>query len=123
MDISTLTPHERTIDIKHPVTGEPIGLQVTLRPESDPAVVSARRKWMNERLSRGSKITAEKLEQQQIAVIAAAVSGWSFTGEATFEGSKPDFSEATLVKVLKKLPWVKAQIDEELGDTAAFFPS
>jgi hypothetical protein len=121
MDISTLTPSERTVEIKHPVNGEPIGLTITLRPSSDPHVRAAARKFANERLQRGSKITAEKLEQQQLAVIAAAVSGWAWAEGATFKGQQPDFSEANLLQVIKALPWVKTQLDEELGDDAAFF--
>ncbi len=123
MDISTIVAAERAVEIKHPASGEPIGLRITVRPESDPAVVAARRRFLNDRLHRGGKLTAEKLEQQQNAVIQAAVSGWDWQGELTFEGAKPEFSEANLARVLKRLPWVKQQLDEELGDTAAFFPS
>lgn len=123
MDISTIVAAERAVDIKHPANGEPIGLRITLRPDTDPAVVAARRRFLNERLARRGKITAEKLEQQQNVVIAAAVAGWEWKGELTFEGSKPEFSETNLLKVLKKLPWVREQIDEELGDAAAFFQS
>lgn len=123
MDISTITAAERTVQIKHPATGEPIGLVITLRPSSDPAVLAASRKFLNERLQRGSKITAEKLEVQKVAVITAAVSGWKWEGDAQYKGQQPEFTEATLRTILKDLPWVKAQIDEELGDDAAFFPS
>lgn len=123
MDISTIVAAERTIDIKHPASGQPIGLKVTLRPDSDPAVTAARRSFLNDRLQRRGKVTAEKIEEQNQRVIVAAVSGWTWEGDLTFEGGKPDFNEINLVKVLKKLTWVRDQIDEELGDAAAFFPS
>lgn len=123
MDIASITATERTVDIKHPANGEPIGLRVTLLPDSDAKVVAARRKFLNERLQRGKKITAEVIEAQQTSLIAAAVNGWDWAGEATFRGEKPEFNEANLRKVLKELPWIKAQLDEELGDEAAFFVS
>lgn len=123
MDISTIVATERTIDIKHPVDGSQIGLKITLRPESDPTVVAARRRFLNDRLARRGKVTAEKIEQQQHQVIVAAVGGWTWVGDLTFEGSVPEFNEVNLLKVLKKLPWVRDQIDEELGDAAAFFQS
>ena len=123
MDISSITAAERVVGLKHPGTAEPIGLKVTLLPDSDPKVKAARRKFINERLQRGMKVTAEKLEAQQLSIIEAAVAGWQWEGELTFHGEKPDFTEANLRKVLKDLPWVKSQLDEELGDDAAFFQS
>lgn len=123
MDISSITAAERVVDIKHPATAEPIGLKVTLLPDTDPKVKAARRKFLNERLQRGMKVTAEKLEAQQLSIIEAAVGGWEWLGDLTFHGEKPDFTEANLRKVLKELSWVKSQLDEELGDDAAFFQS
>lgn len=123
-DITSIAPNERTVEINHPGTGEPIGLRVTMRPESAPEVEAVRRKWLNEKLQRRSgRMTAERLEELQIALITAAVTGWEWGGELTFEGEKPEFSDANLRKVLKKLGWVKSQLDEELGDEAAFFQS
>lgn len=123
MDISSIAAAERTVDIKHPATGEPLGLKVTLLPDSDGKVQAARRKWLNERMQRGKKITAEKVEEGQLLIIGAAVKDWTWEGELTFHGAKPEFTEGNLRKVLKELPWVKTQLDEELGDEAAFFPS
>ena len=120
-DISSIVAAARTVEIKHPATGEPIGLKVTVLPDSDAKVKAARRKWLNERLQRGMKITAEKLEAQQLTIIEAAVGDWEWEGELTFHGEKPAFTEGNLRKVLKELPWVKTQLDEELGDEAAFF--
>ena len=123
MDISSITAAERTVDIKHPSNGEPLGLKITLLPESDAKVQAARRKWLNERMQRGKKLTAEKAEAGQLLFLESAVNGWNWEGELTFHGDKPEFTEANLHKVLKELPWIKAQLDEELGDEAAFFQS
>lgn len=121
MDIATITPSARTVEITHPGTGEPIGLKVELLPDSDDKVQAARRKWLNERMQRNKKITVEAAEAHQLNVIEAAVSGWAWGGDLTFHGEKPAFSPAVLRKVLKELPWVKSQLDSELGDEAAFF--
>jgi hypothetical protein len=123
MDISSITAAERTVDIKHPATGEPLGLKITVLPESDAKVQTARRKWLDERLQRGKKVTAAKVEAGQLLLIESAVSGWSWESELTFHGEKPEFTDANLRKVLKELSWVKTQLDEELGDEAAFFQS
>ena len=122
MDITSIAASERPVEINHPGTGEPIGLTVTLRPESDPEVEAVRRKWLNEKLQRRSgRMTAERLEEVQITLITAAVTGWDWAGDLTFKDEKPEFTPANLRKVLRELPWVKAQLDEALGDEAAFF--
>lgn len=120
-DISSIVAAPRTVDIKHPATGEPIGLKVTLRPDSSDEVQAAKRKLINERLQRDVKVTAERLENNRNLLLESAVSGWEWEGDLTFDGSKPEFTSANLRKVLKKLHWVRDQIDAELGNDAAFF--
>lgn len=120
-DITSIKPAERTIEIKHPVTDEPIGLTITLRPESDLAVQAAQRRFLNERLQKGKKVTAEQIEAGTLSKVVAAIAGWEWKNGLTFHGDIPDFSEANVRKVFKELPWVRTQIDAELGDDAAFF--
>lgn len=122
-DISSIVPNERTIEIKHPASGEPIGLKITLLPASAEPVLAAQRSMINERLRRDVKTTAERMEANRLALIESAVKGWEWEGELTFEGSKPDFTPANLRKVLKALTWLRDQIDQELGNDAAFFGS
>lgn len=126
MDISSITPTERPFDIKHPKTGESIGLTVTLLPDSDQKVVTARRKYIDERMQRTKKMTASAYETLQTNLIVAAVNGWEWGKDAngdecSFHGEKPEFSEATLRRVLKELPWIKSALDQEIGDEASFY--
>lgn len=122
-DISSIVPNERTIDIKHPATSEHIGLKITLLPASSAPVLAAQRKMINERLQRDVKATAERMDANRLALIEAAVAGWTWEGDLTFEGKKPEFTPENLRKVLKKLTWLRDQIDQELGNDAAFFES
>jgi hypothetical protein len=121
MDISTIVAEARTIEIKHPVTGEPIGLRVTLRPDSADEVQAVKRKLVNERLRRDLKPSAERIEENGYLLLDASISGWEWDGDLTFEGSKPELSPKNLRKVLKRLTWMRDQIDTELGNDAAFF--
>ena len=122
MDISSIVATERVVEIKHPATDEPIGLTVTLRPDSHPEVKKARREWTNERLKRGGKVDADKVEALNLSLVIAAVGGWDWgDGDLSFKGEKPDFTPANLRAVLKELPWVRTQLDEAAGDDAAFF--
>ncbi|KRG47342.1 hypothetical protein ARC20_03155 [Stenotrophomonas panacihumi] len=123
-DLSNIVAAERTIDIKHPATEEPLGLCLTLLPDSHPQVRAAQRRTMNERLSgRGGKATAERMEQARIDMLVASIGGWNWQGELTFHGEKPEFTAGNLRAVFKELPWVAEQVDQALGDRAAFFRS
>ena len=121
MDISNIVAAPRTIDIKHPFSGALVGLRVTLRPDSSDEVVAAKRKLINERLQNDVKPTAERIEQNAFALLESAISDWEWQGELNFEGAKPELNAVNLRKVLKRLPWVKDQIDIALGNDASFF--
>lgn len=121
-DISSITPRSRKLDVRHPATKQKIGLQLDLRPDTDPAVRDVVRKQTNERLQ-GERPDAERLEANRLDMIVAAVSGWDWQGDANFEGKKPSFSEPSVRQVLTRLPWIRDQIDIALGDSAAFFRS
>ncbi len=124
-DISSVIASEREVDIVHPVTQEPIGLKLTVRPDSAPEVRAVERKWLTMGL-RGRRITAEQMESRGIEILVAHVSGWAWgndtNGEAcTFDGGTPEFNEPNLRKVLKALPWIKKQLDVEAGNDSGFF--
>lgn len=127
MDLQNIKPNSRSVDIKHPVTQERIGLTISLRPVADPVVKAAKRKQIDARLSgRGRhKVTAVQLEQSAIEVLVAAISGWTFgTAEdgtaCTFGGEVLEYNDINVRKLLKH-DWIREQLDEELGDEAAFF--
>jgi hypothetical protein len=120
-DIATIVPTTRTIDILHPATKEPIGLRIDLRPESHPAVREAVRKITNDRLNLRGKLSAERMEANRLEVLIASIDGWSWEGDTTFEGEKLAFAEPNVRKVLKKLPWIRDQVDIALAETEEFF--
>lgn len=120
-DLSTIVAAERSINITHPATGEPVGLTITLLPDSHPQVKAAERKALNERLNDRNKPTAEKLEAQRTASVVARVDGWEWSNDLNFHGEQPEFSTAKLREVLAELPWVRDQIEQELGNRSEFF--
>jgi len=122
-ELSSIVAAERGIEIKHPATDEPVGLVLTVLPDSHAQVRAASRKATNERMLSRGKITAEKLEAGRMDLLVASVGGWSWEGDLTFHGQKPEFSEKTLRQLFKELPWVSEQVDVALGDRAEFFRS
>lgn len=123
MDIATVVPQAREVPILHPATEAPIGLVIKLLPMSHPKVKAVSQRIRNSRVTaRKLKVTAESLEAEGVEVMVSAIEGWEWQGDATFQGSKPDCTEANVRAVLK-LEFIRQQIDRELGDDAAFFPS
>jgi hypothetical protein len=127
-DLSTVAPNNRKVAILHPATGEEIGLTIELLPLSDPKVRAVKRRVVNERLQRNKKMTAEAMEKSGIELICAAAVGWEWGKDAngkplTFKGKVPEFDDdkRNLRTVLKELDWVRAQLDDALGDEGSFF--
>lgn len=121
MDIFSIKPSTATVDIRHPATQEPIGLTIRLLPMSDKAVKAVQRRNANELYrARGMKITAEKAEANRLDILVAAVEGWEWSGDASFNGEKLECTPENVRKVLK-VDWLREQVDEALGDDASFF--
>ena len=127
MDISTLIPSERLIEIKHPVTEQNIGIRVNIISLNDDKMKQIRRRFINKRLElekRGKSFKADDIESNEIDLLIACIVGWDWYGDdVKFGDFKPEFNEMNVRKVLNTLPWFKEQISEAVGDDKAFFQS
>lgn len=122
MDILSIQPGTLSVDIKHPATGEPIGLSVQCVSLEDDRVKAVERQIKNKALRSGrSNVTAEKIEDNTIDLLSAAIVGWTWAeGLALGEMKNPPLNKPNLVKMLS-VSWIAKQIDTALGDEAAFF--
>lgn len=124
MDISNINANPRDIEIYHPGTREPIGLTITVLPVYHKQVKKAQRERFNKAANDrrpNKKHTLEQIEESNDALLAAAVGGWEWEGDTTFEGEKPECTEDNVRRVFKALPWVKAQVKDEFDQYEAFF--
>jgi hypothetical protein len=115
MDLSSIKPTTIDVDIKHPASGEKTGLVFKCISPQDPAAAVARRQLSDKARKKGVVSEADSVD-----FMAALVVGWTWGGDATWNGQKLDFTPANVKTVLDH-PWVRSQVDEALGDTAAFF--
>lgn len=115
MDLSTLVPVERTVDVLHPVTKEPTGLKLVVVHDSDPRVVEAHR-----RLYDAERAAGKPDEDRGRKLTMARVVGWEWTGDATFKGEKPKFSPQALAEVCN-VPPVRDSIYQAISDDAGFY--
>lgn len=123
MDIASIQPGERAVEITHPASGEPLGIKVSVISINDERMTKITRTLTNRGLELRKKNktpSAEDVENNQIALLQGAVVDWNW-GDNKFHGSVPEFTPENVRKVLTELKWFRAQLDEALGDERGFF--
>lgn len=124
IDLASLTPaSEILINIKHPATGEPIGVTVSIMSIDDERMKPIKRQIQDRKLKleqRGKNFKAEEIEENGFDLAFRAMLGWDW-GDNTFEGKKPEFSKAFAYVVFAKLSWFHNQIMEAISEEKSFF--
>lgn len=125
MELTALKPVERIIEILHPQTEEPVGVRATVMSINDERLKKVKRKFLDSKLqleARGKHFKAEEVEENRDTLAFNAIIDWDWYGQdVKFEGSKPSFNKANVLKVFEQLPWFRTQIEEAIGDEKAFF--
>ena len=118
------------IEIKHPVTGTPTGVFISvLGKDSDTyrsivrgmADATLKRQAMN----KASDETLDALEKKNIEALVAVTTGWR-TGKdqtVTLNGDKLDFNPANVRKVYSALLPVREQVTEAINNLENFMPA
>ncbi len=123
MDIGKLTTTERICEIKHPVTGDDLGIKVIMVSIDDPRMKKLKREIANRSQQlqmRNKAFTAEDLEKNFRRVVFTALVGWDWYGEVEFDGRKPAFNEHEFNAICDRLPWFQQQLEERLDEKASF---
>lgn len=120
------------IELRHPVTNEPLGIFWTVYGVHSDTYREYWREIANERIrkeemakkrGRGSEIlTAESVEEQGIDFLTVCSKGWR-TGDKptiTLRNEELAFNVPNVKKVLSGFPWVRKQIDEGISDLENF---
>lgn len=124
VDLASIEPNDRTIEITHPGTGENIGVRVTVMSANDVRMQKTRRQLTDKRLSDHQKnkaLTSEQAEENGNRLIFAAMTGWEWYDDASFNGEIPAFNRLNVFAVFSKLPWFREQLDTAIADDEAFF--
>jgi hypothetical protein len=122
MDILSLTPNTITVDLKHPGSDQPIGVKVELQSLESDEVKAVERSLKNRALKSGrNNVTAEKIDDNTVAILSAAIVGWEFADGASLGDDKKPACNAANKRKLLQVPALAKQIDNALGNEAAFF--
>lgn len=135
MDLADIRPSDRTIEILHPKTDEPIGLRVTMVSMDDDRMKRLRREITNrsQKLAQKQKsFSAEEIDENANRILYTATTGWEWynptsgdsydpEAQARFNGEVPEFTQRNFLEVIKSLAWVKRQLSDELDEMKDFF--
>lgn len=109
------------LDILHPVTGEPIGLKVTVLGYKGEKMQAVQKAAANERLRNPQRFrSAVVIETHTHEQIAAAVAGWTWAEGVTLKGERPEATKENVLALMKSLPFVVDQVDAFAANMANF---
>ena len=124
MDIASIIKYERlfTLDLRHPVTDELLGITFQIRSAESKEAKEILRKHTDENLERFQKrktVKGSVLEQQEAEKAASYIASWDW-GDHTWNGEKPVLTVETAAKILKAEGWIFAQVTEAANKIANF---
>jgi hypothetical protein len=124
MEIAGLVDAEQLfeLDVKHPKTDKPVGVKIMLRSAGSDAAMAVVRRQTDEMLvkqQRRKPVVAETIEDNEIEQAASYVASWDW-GTNTYDGVKPSADAETVKAILRKEPWLYAQIVTAARDIANF---
>lgn len=120
------------VELKHPVTQASLGIFWKIVGSDSDTFKAHIKETLNARLrqealakKRGKELpvrTIEEIEAEGIDLLLICSLGWRTVDSNTipFDGQQLEFNIPNAKTVLKRLPWVKTQIDEAMGDLENF---
>lgn len=129
MDLTTLDTRSAAnegavIEILHPITEQPVGVQIVILGADSDAYQTALRQQQDSRMRRLQRrnalsLTLEEIEESQLDLLVACVKDWS---GVVMAGKELACTPENVREVLAHpgLRWIREQIDRAIGDRANF---
>jgi hypothetical protein len=121
-------PHE--VEIKHPVTGAPTGVFISVLGKDSDKYRGIVRGMADDSLKRQalgkqSGETLDKLEQKNIEALVAVTTAWRTESEpvVTLKGEKLDFTPSNARKVYSQILPIREQVTEAINSLENFMPA
>jgi hypothetical protein len=109
---------EVEIELKHPATGEPLGVFITVVGSESSRIAKEERNDKTPISDTLSKTTKEAMEK----VINTAILGTVDWREFVFGGEELEYSETNVEKIYRKdgFDWIPAQVHRAINDLSLF---
>lgn len=124
------------IEILHPVSGEPVGIRVTLLGRDSDAFRVLQSEQSKRRLNKVAKggafkiegIPAADIDRDTVELLAACTKAWKqVDGEEqkdtlTIDGRELECNRANAILLYGRFAWIREQVDSGVSDRANFIP-
>lgn len=124
LDMIKASNQGREIEIRHPLTDEPLGMFVSvLGRESDTfrEIIQDRIDRQIEEQARGKRRRKPKTvaqgEEEAVELLSACTTGWR---GVVLNGKELEFTVSNVKMVYKHWAWFRAQVDDAIGDLDGF---
>lgn len=116
-----VSPHT-TVDVLHPLKGQPCGIRVKVASLDSPEVRAVEREQHARRLQRVSagaptKLSLDELEADGLELLVRATMGWEGVVE---NGATVECTPDNVRRVYTAHPWLRRQVDAALADRSRF---
>lgn len=127
MDLAGLVNSEflYTLDLRHPVSDEPLGISFKIRSAGSDAAKKVLREHTDRMLERRIKhkaVNSRQIETEELERAASYIASWDW-GTNTYAGEIPAFSVPKAIAILEKEGWIFAQVVEAANKIANFTPA
>lgn len=125
-DLKNLMVAQTTeIELRHPVSKVGLGMFITIVGKDSDPFQAAQRARMNTRLHEAKKSgantpSAEQIDEENLTLLCKCVINWR---TLILGGEEFPYTPENVRKLLTEYPWVREQIDEEVGDRGNFIKS
>ncbi|RKH05073.1 hypothetical protein [Corallococcus carmarthensis] len=125
-DLSSLIHHDTlTVDILHPVTGQPTGMQVEVAGMDSPRYRDATRSLIDRATAsapragrRARQEVPRDMEADALELLVSCTVSWTGVME---HGAAVPLTPDNARRLFTAHPWLRRQVDEAVGDRASFF--
>lgn len=124
MDIAELFDYEKTysLDLKHPVSGDDLGVTFFLYSSSNPKVKRIVRDQIDTALEDrrlGRQSSSNDIVNQEVFRVAAHIAGWDW-GDHLYDGKTLAFTPENAARILQEQDWIYAQVAAEPSNLENF---
>lgn len=130
LDTSAACAKGFELELVHPVTKAPLGSFITVVGKDSPEFESCVKRQSNDRLRRQFQLqrkgkdadapTVEQIEAEAIDLLVASTTAFR---NVSYRNEVLIFSEDNAKRLYTEQKWVRAQVDEAIGDLENFMPA
>lgn len=120
MDLATIKPIEKELNIVHPGTGEKTGLILTIVCTQDSRYQDNVREVNDWALTIGKDVTKDHEREFKQRLDSAHIVGFRFEGDAVWNGETPKYSREIALEMAKQ-PVVREQLIIEANKIKDFY--